>query len=503
MTLIILYASTLLVILSIQYQSTEAAVSCTTSQTCKELLLPGSECIDGFCTNPYYKGGCLANRLPEWKENVRVCGSSDPKSAVAEGHCRLAYNGLDYTEVRLASQNWESAFFIAWIQQIILSELLGVPTSLEPGVADLKIDFYDETNRLDYGLAYPWDGLETAKHVKDCRLVDNNNGKENYTACLHVMSEVWQNRRLTVEELEDDGTIEPFQFLGVFGKAGWYVPKFTGERNPALLSYLGLQGEANRRKLAETFLTPTSWADYCREISPDNCTTPTNVTARAPIDNETEGIMFFSKGLYTGHFRATAENDCDENPTTCHGLFVDLPCGWSSVFQAQAFHNDIALNTSGDQAFGSGYAYPRMIEIWQAANATKSDVMMHWWQPEAMFQSFIGTDAEFQKVDLPAATLDCLRSRVDQDKVRCSGDFVQEQGSPEGSCDDPDQALMKLVSKGFYDSIYDPSIPEARLSPAYEVISDFHIDSYQLDTIFALVRRSSRFLLLVSIFPFP
>ena len=288
----------------------------------------------------------------------------------------------------------------------------------------------------------------------------------NYTPCCHVMSEVWQNRRNNVDELEEKGVIEPSQFLGVFGKAGWYIPRYTGERDPTLLTYLGLKGEENRRKLAETFLLPTTWLEYCNEVSPDNCTTPSNITARAPMD-EDEASMYFSEGLYTGHFRATAQNDCDANPTTCHGHFVDFPCGWSSVFQAQAFHNNIALNTSGDEPFGSGYSYPRMIEIWYAANATKSDVIMHWWQPEALYQLFIGSDAEFQKVDLPAATLKCLQSRVDIDSVRCSGDFAGEQGSPEGACDDPDQALMKLISAGLYEVINDPSIPEARRSPAY------------------------------------
>jgi len=299
------------------------------------------------------------------------------------------------------------------------------------------------------------------------------------------MSEVWQNRRKNVKELEKKGVIEPYRFLGVFAKAGWYIPRFTGQRDPTLLTYLGLQGEENRRKLAETFLLPTTWLEYCDEVSPDNCTVPNNITARAPAD-EDEASMYFSQGLYTGHFRAMAQNDCDANPTTCHGHFVDFPCGWSTVFQAQAFHNNIALNTSGDEPFGSGYSYPRLIEIWYAANATKSDVIMHWWQPEALYQLFLGTDAEFQKVDLPPASLECLQSRIDIDSVRCLGDFAAEQGSPEGACDDPDQALMKIFSTGLFESIHDPSIPEATRSPAYDAVNDFTIDALQLDEIFEL-----------------
>lgn len=279
-----------------------AAVPCNISQTCNDLLLPGSECFEGFCTNPYTKRGCLANRVPGWKK-IRVCNSDDAPTAAALGYCRDPYPGLEYTEIRLASQNWESAFFIAWIQQIILSELLDVPTTLESGEADEKISFYDDKNSLDYGVAYPWDALETSSQVKDCRLVAGNNNEGNYTPCSHVMSEVWLNRRKVVDRLEEQGVIEPFSFLGVFGKAGWYIPRFTGQRDPTLLTYLGLKGEENRRKLAETFLAPTTWMEYCMEVSPDNCATPTNITARAPVDNETEGVMYFSEGLYTVRYQ--------------------------------------------------------------------------------------------------------------------------------------------------------------------------------------------------------
>jgi hypothetical protein len=120
--------------------------------------------------------------------------------------------------------------------------------------------------------------------------------------------------------------------------------------------------------------------------------------------------MYFLQGLYTGHFQAMAQNDCDANPTTCHGHFLDYPCRWSTIFQAQAFHNNISLNTSGDKPFGSQYSYPRMVEIWNAANMTKLDITIHWWHPEALYQLFLGTNAEFQKVDLPLVSLECLQS---------------------------------------------------------------------------------------------
>jgi hypothetical protein len=45
-----------------------------------------------------------------------------------------------------------------------------------------------------------------------------------------------------VEELEKEGVTEPFQFLGVFAKQGWYILQFTGQCDPMLLTYLGLWG---------------------------------------------------------------------------------------------------------------------------------------------------------------------------------------------------------------------------------------------------------------------
>ena len=40
----------------------EAAVACVDDQTCEDLLLKGSECREGFCSNPFEKG-CLQAML--------------------------------------------------------------------------------------------------------------------------------------------------------------------------------------------------------------------------------------------------------------------------------------------------------------------------------------------------------------------------------------------------------------------------------------------------------
>lgn len=87
-------------------------------------------------------------------------------------------------------------------------------------------------------------------------------------------------------------------------------------------SYLGLQGEENRRKLAETFKRPTTWGDYCQLVSINNCSTPDDVAQRAPIDAKEMDCMYM-KGFYTGYFRYTDENNCTKNPTTCTGHIAE------------------------------------------------------------------------------------------------------------------------------------------------------------------------------------
>ena len=74
--------------------------------------------------------------------------------------------------------------------QILLSELLGVPTTIETGKADMSADFYDQGMALDYGVSYPFECLENAANVNDCREIPFAEG-EDYQPCCQVMPEVW------------------------------------------------------------------------------------------------------------------------------------------------------------------------------------------------------------------------------------------------------------------------------------------------------------------------
>ena len=76
--------------------------------------------------------GCLRAKLgSEWR--VRVCNSDDANnnSTSPQGHCSVP--DFNYPEIRIAPGNWESSIFQAYITQIVLSEILGVPATLESG----------------------------------------------------------------------------------------------------------------------------------------------------------------------------------------------------------------------------------------------------------------------------------------------------------------------------------------------------------------------------------
>jgi 7 transmembrane sweet-taste receptor of 3 GCPR len=496
------------------------------------------------CSNPYYNGGCLAT----WKrrqhdiqqnqqqqamtmkndtssvngtssnsstsnvegnlhkllsyEYMRVCSSvddtlldSDVKQQQQQKNKNCISPSLwNYTEIRLSGNNWESVFFETWIVQIVLSELLHVPTSVDTGMFDKVMDFYDPYNRVEYGKGYDWDGLRLARNVSDCRTViqSNNNNlitnneSSTYQSCAHVSLEAWEGQLQNLQLLQDDDVVQKPSALGVLGNGGWYIPQFTGKKDPTLLTYLGMQGEANRKKLADTFLRPTKWIDYCTQVSLTNCTIPDNVTQRPPATEKEESMMFL-QGQYTGYFRATDENDCGtvENPKNCTGHIVDYPCGWSSFIQQQTYHLNIALASSGDEPVCRGYTYDQMLQIWQAANATQSHIVMLYWTPEALFETFAGTDSEFIKVSLPRPTQQCFDNRVST-LDRCNPSNITKRigSSNLGVCDDQPQILLKVITKNLIDITNNPNVPNAIHSPAYDLIRNFEITALQLGVIF-------------------
>ena len=210
-------------------------IACTTNSYCERTIRAGSDCgEDGFCTNPYHKGGCLANMIPNW-HRTRVCGSEDPPEAAENGYCR--HSPFEHMEVRISSQNWESGFFGTWILQILLGELLDVPVSIETGVRDLTVDFYNMSSAMEYGVGYDWTSIRQGYETGDCRDLTESN-KVDYKTCSHVIPEMWVEGQDRAKDVIENG-IGFSQELGTLAGQYWWVPRFTAERYPELLNYAG------------------------------------------------------------------------------------------------------------------------------------------------------------------------------------------------------------------------------------------------------------------------
>jgi hypothetical protein len=108
--------------------------------TSNEQQIDDDELVDDdnrLAKNPYVDGGCLYQLKPNWTKK-RICTSEDTSDHINKGYCQPD-DSFQYPEIRIASQNWESAFFETWILQVVLSEILGVPTSVESGLPDVKV----------------------------------------------------------------------------------------------------------------------------------------------------------------------------------------------------------------------------------------------------------------------------------------------------------------------------------------------------------------------------
>ena len=456
-----------------------AHVTCDSDQVCEQQLRPGSQCdlTSRLCTNPFVSG-CLnsLDRNRDLRRPLRTCNSQDAPEDVGR-ICRPS--ALQYPEVRIFSQSWETAMFSAWILQIVLSELLDVPATIETGAADLNCNFYDPNNAFDYGAtAYDYDALRTAHQQSDCTSTTTttttmNQNADEYQSCAHVIPEVWNGQVENYRKLEREGVIEPPTGGGAVGRLGWFIPRFLAQQDQTLLEYFGLQNQ--RQKAAENFPRPVTFQDYCDRVSTSGCLNDT-VATRPPDSGGDEGGRFFVPEVFQGHFLFTEDNDCDLHPDSCTGHITDLPCDWSTFARQQAYHLNISVESNGSLQPNGGYTYGRLTEIFQAANATKSNLLIYWWIPEALYQEFLGTESEFMNVQLRPPDQACVEARVSSEE-RCAGDL----GSPVGACDGEAHSLLKLITNNLLPETY--AQPEALRSPAYRAIKAVTISELQLGQI--------------------
>lgn len=201
--------------------------------------------------------------------------------------------------------------------------------------------------------------------------------------------------------MSENGTVLTSEANGVNGRFGFYVPISLIPKHTSLSSVygFGFKGEDNRQKLADIFLTPTTWDFYCNRISSSGCSESDGIAEHAPSDEE-EKLSYFKEGSYKGHFRRDDSNDCEKFPNNCTGNVIVPTCDWSIYSEAQFFWNKIFLTSNGPNIPNGGYNSKQAVDIYHAANATKSAVIIWWWEPDALIDLFHGDDYELYRIAL-------------------------------------------------------------------------------------------------------
>ena len=142
------------------------------------------------------------------------------------------------------------------------------------------------------------------------------------------------------------------------------------------------------------------------------------------------------------------------------------------------FWNNISLISDGPMEANKGYSYSQMIQIMDASNHTKEDILMWWWTPDMTYQLFQGTSSELFRVNLPKPTQACLESRP-MDK--CSEDLNQRIGDSLGSCDYATNPLKKVISKGLETITFESN--EIGRSPSLSFLQNVDIPGMAMDDI--------------------
>lgn len=179
---------TTLVLLTLQINRLNAATTftCSTDEDCIRQVQTGSFCnLETMtCTNPY-ASGCLLNvnsndsynadialNYTAARSGKRICNSDDDPY-LSSNLCEEQDSRLNYLEIRVSPGDWESSLFFAWINQILLSEFLGVPVTIETSGGG-PASFYDEDLAMSYAaIPYNYDALREANAVDcNCSLSD-------------------------------------------------------------------------------------------------------------------------------------------------------------------------------------------------------------------------------------------------------------------------------------------------------------------------------------------
>ena len=218
-------------------QSFSAAPKCSKNEDCGSsggTTTIGfiSRCLpSGKCSNNPFEQGCLVtmakirgednpiNILERRIFNQRQCNSNDLDTSTHDNKiCLMENYGVAFPEIRIAPGKWDSSVVSSWIYQILLSELMNVPTTLEFGgdehLKSPRGSFYDPESRLEFSdTSYRFDALKHADELDGyCE-----NAKR---PCAHVLPELWDGARKGMKEAQ--GTSHTLHFFNVHLMPGDY-----------------------------------------------------------------------------------------------------------------------------------------------------------------------------------------------------------------------------------------------------------------------------------------
>ena len=485
------------------------AVSCTSNEYCRQQYNSNNTvCIPSTltCSNPY-ESGCLKAILGEnhWPDK-RVCNSDDYKDRPENYSffCQSNEWFQDiYPELRIHQGNWETSILLAWLYQVILMEILHVPITVGYTSNSTNItSFYSTNPTFEYSPeGYYYDALLPVSInplqqdlYSDDEDIDYDCSKTT-EPCIHIMPEVWPGAKTEYEPYIQQHHLESPTPNGLLGKYGLHVPSFTVKEYPQFSIWYGLAGEENRQLLAEVFKFPTTWHDYCTQVSTTNCSIPDNVATRFPNKNEEENVdeldMYFHEDDYTGYFRYTDANNCTLNPTTCIGHVLQTPCTYTSRLEQQLYWNNIVGLLDMKKGIEvTPYSYSQMMQVMYAAQKTRSHIIGIWWQLDTLAEEFVSTDFELQYILFPSPSRTCQQHRVSVEDKCNAKNFTARIGTKEGACGDDILPLQRLFSTSIREVTY--RVSDVDQSPALEFLKNFHLENLDLKRIMELWLHPNR-----------
>ena len=268
---------------------------------------------------------------------------------------------------------------------------------------------------------------------------------------------------------------------GRIHRYGHYIPKFTAEKHPEYTTYHGFK--ENRQKVAATFLKPTTWIEYCTIVTTkDVCASGNDTTATRLPSEEEEHLYHDWRGGYKGHFRATNDTSCIDN-SACFGHYIKIECENDAAHSdAQMYWNGIPLQSVGPYTNG-GYDASQILDIWQAASETQSNVLVSWEAPSIFASVFANTNHAFYRVKFPEPTKGCRDFHLNNTLDQCSSNYTQRVGqNPLVACDSPVEEYFTVVSaalKAQYDSVSIEQKP-----PALEFVEAFTLKARSMQDMY-------------------